>query len=114
MYYDVATRLAVSTAGSSERYFSQAIELGEANAVYVSSVLFTLSGGSLNVTLQEGNDLDNWADVTVAGGTIAFTSDGYGTMKLGGLAARYVRLKYTMFTATHRAVLSAGVNTARL
>lgn len=113
MYYPVATRLALTTSGASESYFSQAVELGEANAVYVSAAVFSLSGGSVNVTLQEGNDLDNWLDVTTAGGTIGFTGGTYNAMKVSGLAGRYVRVKYTIFTASGRAVLSAGVNTAR-
>ena len=114
MYYEVATRLSVTSPGASASYFSQALELGGDNAVYVNASVFQISGGSLNVTLQEGNDLDNWADLTTAGGTLGFTAGTYGTLKVGSLSARYVRLKFTMFTASQRAVLSAGLNTARL
>jgi hypothetical protein len=114
VYYEVATRLAVSTSGSSEKFYSQAMDMTGANAVYVCTATFAISGGSLNVTLQEGNDLDNWFDISVAGGTIAINQQGIGAMKVGSIAARYVRLKYTMFTASNRAVLSANVNTAQL
>ena len=114
MYYEVATNLAISTAGSSDSFYSQAVDMTGANAVYVSAALFQISGGSVNVTLQEGNDLDNWSDVTTAGGTIGMNAGTYGTMKVSSLSAHYVRLKYTMFTAGKNAVLSAGVNTAQL
>lgn len=114
MYYEVATRLAVSTSGASDTFFSDALEMGSANAAYVTACVFQISGGSVNVTLQEGNDEDNWSDITTAGGTIGFSATGYGTMKVSSIAARYVRVKYTMFTAGKNATLSAGVNTAQL
>ena len=114
MYYDLATKLVVSTVGASESFYSQAIDMSGANAVYVSAAVFQISGGSMNLTLQEGNDQDNWSDITTAGGTIGVSAAGYGTMKVSSIAARYIRAKYTMFLAGRSAVLSAGLNTAQL
>lgn len=113
MYYDIANRLAIA---SGETTYSEAVSMAGANAVLVCATFFsvTSTAGTVSITLQEGNDLDNWTDNTDVGGTIAGTVPSYGTMKLTALASQYVRLKYTMNGASQRAVLSAGVNTAQL
>ena len=113
MYYEVANRLVIS---SGETTFSQAINMGGGNAVLANATFFnvTATTGTVSITLQEGNDLDNWTDNVSVGGTIAGTVASYGTMKLTSIASQYVRLKYTMTGSSLKAVLSAALNTAQL
>jgi hypothetical protein len=103
MYYQVATKLAVSSADQ----FSQAVGMEGANAAYVEFTVFAAGTGG-TVGLQEGNDLENWADrADVASAGAA----GYGTLRVGTISARYVRLRYRAPTSG-TFIIAAGINTS--
>lgn len=103
-------RLALS--GSILSEVSQAVSMDGANAAQVDFVVVSLSGTTPTVTgqLQESNDLENWRD---KGGTTALSAVGYslGTA-VTGIAAAYVRLKFTAGGTTPIAVVSAGLSTS--
>jgi hypothetical protein len=63
MYATVATRQFVAV-GTDQ--FSQAVDLGNVNSIDVDVVVLAMSGTTptLTVTLQIGNDLENWEDVS--------------------------------------------------
>lgn len=108
MYYDVANRMAVS--GNGTTMYSQAISMAGANAVMINSTVFSISGGTLTITAQESNDLDNWGTLS---GQVAFEGGTYNTLKITQIASQYVRLKFAQ-NGAFNTVLSAGVNTAQL
>jgi hypothetical protein len=107
MYYNVASRLAVSDASIN---FSQAVNMAGANAVLIDATVYGISGGTLTLTAQESNDLENWGTLS---GQVAFTAGTYNTLKITDVAGQYVRLKYVQ-NGAFNTVLSAGINTAQL
>ncbi len=111
MYFQVASKLAVTNAALQ---YSQAVGMAGGNAVYVETVAFKLpSPGTLRVLVQQGNDLENWESIDVAGSTLNLTAIGYGTLKVTGIASQYVRLSYECF-GTGSAIAGAGINVANL
>lgn len=107
MYYNVASRLAVST---SAVQYSQAVSMAGANAILVDATAFSVSGTNVSISAEVGNDLENWSTLS---GTLALTGPSYGTLKVGSVAGQYVRLKYEQ-TGGSVSVVSAGINTAQL
>lgn len=107
MYYNVASRLAVST---SAVQYSQAVSMAGANAILVDATAFSVSGTNVSISAEEGNDLENWSTLS---GTLALTAASYGTLKVGSVSGQYVRLKYQQTGGTVSAV-SAGINTSQL
>jgi hypothetical protein len=108
MYYDVASKLVVS--GDQTRQYSQAVSMAGANAVLINATVLNITGGTLTLMAEEGNDLENWGTLS---GQIAFTAGTYNTLKITDIAGQYVRLKYVQ-SGAFSTVLAAGVNTAQL
>lgn len=108
MYYDVASKLAVTSTAQ----FSQAVSMAGANAAQVNATVFNVTtGGTLVLQLQEGNDLENWSDIT-PGGSLTL---GYGTLRATSIASQYVRLKYSATGVSNpTAIVATGINTASL
>ena len=111
MYFQVASKLVVTNSGGKQ--YSQAVDMAGGNAIYVEATAFNITSGSLRLTVQEGNDLENWSDVTVANSTLTFTAANYGTLKVTSIAAQYVRLVYEQATSG-TGIVGAGVNVANL
>jgi hypothetical protein len=106
MYFEVANRLYIGASGTA---YSQAVSMDGANAVQVD---FTAFSGAGTVTVEEGNDLENWsAPSGTPTGTNDYSSAIFRSFKYTSIASRYVRLKYV---ATSASVLGAGINTASL
>ncbi len=111
MYFQVASKLAVKTGVDA---FSQAVSMAGGNAVYFDVTLFNKTGSSLNVMLQQGNDLENWGEI---GGTVAFASTpavGQSATLVTQIASAYVRLKYVQGGSSDISIVGAGINVANL
>jgi hypothetical protein len=111
MYIQVASKLSVVTGVAS---YSQAVSMDGANAVMFDITVFSVvaSSGTLTIQLEESNDLQNWAEVTSASETFA-TVTGWKRKVATGIAAAYVRLKFS-FTTNGPYIVGAGINTALL
>ena len=106
MYYSVAQRLSIPTGTD---LFSQAVSMRGANAVLVDFVVIVAgTGGTIGV--QQSNDLENWGTDDA---TVAASSVGFGTLRVGTIASQYARLHYKAPTAG-TAIITAGINTAML
>ncbi|MBK9387361.1 MAG: hypothetical protein IPN34_21310 [Planctomycetes bacterium] len=95
MYIHFCNRLVLA---ANATYYSRAVELGAANAARVDIWLYdsTLGGTGLTVTLQVGNDLQNWQDQFSSASITAngFTSFKDSDAETDKLSSRYVRLKF--------------------
>jgi hypothetical protein len=113
MRTEVAKRLYV---GESDVLYSQAVSMQGGNAVFVEVTVFNQgSADNVTVTPQLGNDLENWEDNGGVSPLVAqVTGVDYDTVQVTGIAAQYVRLKYTRTTADAVAVVAAGLNVANL
>jgi len=106
MYYTVATKLSVPSSASNDQ-FSGACGMEGANAAYVDFTVFAAATAG-SIGLQEGNDLENWSDrAELAAGTAV----GYGTLRVGSISARYVRVRYYK-PSSGTMIIAAGVNTS--
>ena len=110
MHTQVASRLVVT---SSAKQYTQAVSMDGGNAIYVDVTAFTVTGGTVRITVQEGNDLDNWTTLTGTGSTLDLTAAGYGTLTRTAIAAQYVRLQIEQVTSG-TGVLAAGINVSNL
>lgn len=107
MYFEVASKLYIGTNATA---YSQAISMEGANSVQIN---YTAFSGVGTITLEEGNDLENWStSFGTLTGTNTFGSAAYNTLKYTPIASRYVRLKYV--AGGTAPVLGVGVNTASL
>jgi hypothetical protein len=107
MYVQVATKLSVA---SSAEAFSQAVSMSESNACQVEFTVINLPATNIRVTAQVSNDLENWTDAANSGDK---TAVGYYSFNVTGVAAQYVRLKYTV-SGSGNVIVAAGINTANL
>lgn len=112
MYYTLANKLVVASSGT---VFSQAISMDGANAVQVEFTGLNVSAtGTVTLTAQEGNDLENWSNLTTPSGTTVSTNaTPYNTFKVASIASRYVRVQFVC-NGFGPAVIAAGINTASL
>jgi len=110
MYVPCGDKAVVGEDGNTTTY-SEAVTLNEANAAQVEYTIFNLSGTSLQVTLQESNDGENWSDRSA---DTARTAMGYWTFQVSSLGCKYARLKYVVSGGSLKAVISAGINAAHL
>lgn len=112
MYYQVASKLAL-TAGTGSEGYSQAVSMAGGNAVQVEFTVFNL-GGATNITVhvEESNDLENW-ELNTSANSGAITAVQFKTFKVSDIASQYVRLKY-VGTGTGNIIVGAGVNVANL
>ena len=113
MYYRVANQLVVVQGTDA---FTQAVSMNGANQVLFDVVVVELVDSvdtALIVTLQEGNDLDNWKDVV---STPSITEVGYTSKQsVSGISAQYVRLNFSMPGVDGgMAVVAAGIDVADL
>lgn len=107
MYFEVASKLYIGTNATA---YSQAISMEGANSVQVN---FTAFSGTAVITVEEGNDLENWsATYGTITGTNTFSAATYNTFKCTPIAARYVRLKYA--AGSTAPVIGVGINTSSL
>jgi hypothetical protein len=108
MYHEVCP-LQVVTNTIAE--FSQAVDMADGNAVLLDVVLVVLPASStLRVTIQYGNDLQNWEN----GDTLSLTAVGFDSVRSTQIAGRFVRLKMDFSAGTGTAILRAGINIAKL
>jgi hypothetical protein len=104
MYTEVASKLVVSGT-----VFSQAVSMAGANGALFEYTIFTTPAGTLTITLEESNDLENWATHTADSARSAI---GYFSKKVTSIAGAYVRLKYV--SSSGDVIVAAGINTANL
>lgn len=113
MYFKIASNLTQNSAGTA---YSQAFSMDGANAVNIANVAMQGSG---YFQMQEGNDLENWNNVSTnmsfTGGTAQFNSPGTAFNVLKSTApnvtGRYGRIVYVFGSA---GVVSTDVNTSSL
>lgn len=105
MYTQVASKLSAS--GTPE--FTQAVSMSGGNAVEVEAANYT-SSTTVTFTLQGGNDLSNWADLTSLG--VAGPGEAMATKT--AIAYAFVRLKVERTTGSGSAIVNAGLNVANL
>lgn len=111
MYSQVFSRLHVSGSGSAE--YSQAVQVGEANAAQMDLVVYAITGSSatLTIQLQESNDLENWKD---KGSASTATAIGYTLGSLTtSISSSYVRMKISITGTTPSSVVAAGISVSR-
>lgn len=111
MHHQVADRFVVP---SGDTRFTEAVPMEGANAVYFDAVIFNL-GGLANVTarLQQSDDLENWYESADTADK-TFSNVGYGAERVTLINSAYVRLRFTGGSSGSNAILSAGINTAKL
>ncbi len=105
------TRLAQNVYVTNSEQFSQAVSMEGANSVAFNVTVMEITSGTLTVSVQASNDLENWN--TLASTDKTFTAAGYGKKRITGIAETYVRLVYSM-GVSGSAIVSAGINTAEL
>lgn len=71
----------------------------------------TFAGTTLDIFVQESNDLQNWEDIS-GSADLSFSGAEYKRARLESIAAQYVRLRYDATGAT--AIVAAGINVANL
>ncbi len=112
MYSEVADKLVV-TEGTLA--YSQAVSMQGANQLLFNVVVVAISGTAvLIVTLEEGNDLENWSQVTSTG---ELDIVGYSTEQTAsGISSAYVRLRYeaSQGGGSDKIIVEAGIDTADL
>jgi len=110
MYTKLADKLAIP---ASTALYLQPISMSSANAAQVEYTVFSISGGTLTVSIEEGNDCENWG--TLLSGAASTTSLGVEHKQFRGtaIAGQWVRVKCSM-SAGGSAVVAAGINTALL
>ena len=109
MYFQVASKLAVISGTDS---FSQAVNMTGGNAIFFDLTVFNNTGATLSAVAQQGNDLENWADV---GGTITKSDAAvWAATLVQSIAAAYVRLRYSLNGTSKVAIVGAGINVANL
>jgi hypothetical protein len=59
----------VVVASNSVPVVSQAVSMAGANAVQASVVVSVVSAGTVSVTVEGSNDMENWAAITTSGGS---------------------------------------------
>ena len=103
MHYQVAEKLVVENPAS----FTRAIPMQEGNAVSVEFEVVVYGGFDVTVTIELGNDLQNWKP-----GDSSSAKDAAGSFSLTstGLGFQYVRLKIT----GRQAIVDACIETKRL
>ena len=74
--------------------------------------MINVTTGDIDINMQISNDLENWEDIS-GGNTLANQGVGYGKFSNSGIAAQYVRLRFS-HTEDGKSVVAAGVNTANL
>ena len=84
MYYEVANRVVV--AGANTIVYSQAVNMGGANAVMISATVFNITGGTVEVTSEQSNDLENWGTLS---GQVDFTAGTYNTPNISQVGAAH-------------------------
>lgn len=124
MYVQVADKFALSTPPrTATAEVSQAVSMAGANAARVEVTFFVVANGSVSVSVQRSNDLENWTTITGAGTSVSASSHGYGTCKVTAVASQYIRLRYDLEASEGGeeaaptdgvVVLAAGVRTADL
>jgi hypothetical protein len=100
MYLEVAEKLVVSSSGS----FTRAFSMDGANTVSVTFEIVAFAANTI-VTVQEGNDLQNWED---SDSSTTKTTVGSFVFSGKAIGSRYARLKIT----GSGTVLSACVETS--
>ncbi len=92
--------------------FSQAISMGDDNALSMTLTVFAGALGANGIQVWESNDLENWAQK----GAVAFASQGVGaamvTTGYTAISSAYVRFKAT--GGASATVLSMTINTSKL
>ena len=108
MYYVLGTRIARNSAGTA---YSPAVDMVGDNAVYATVVAVQGTG---TFVVEEGNDRENWTQVTASmtGGTFnASGGTAYNVLRstAPNITGKYVRVKYIFTSAS---VISSDVNTS--
>lgn len=106
MYTEVADRLVVTDAADG---LTQAVGMAGGNAVLVDIVGIRVDVEA-EVTVEASNDLQNWTPI---GGTLQITGVSYHMEKVTGIAAAYVRLRFSV-PDSGACIFSAGINVANL
>jgi hypothetical protein len=104
MYYEVANKLYIASGGTA---YLQAVSMEGANAALAEFTNF-VSGGTVTVFIEPGNDLENWSSAAGSGSVVGAI---YGTAKATAVASRFVRLRIEAAAAA--AILGAGVYTSQ-
>ena len=73
--------------------------------------VYFLSGSSVSITVQQSNDLENWEAI---GSALTLDAVEAGLRRVTDIAAKYVRLLYTLGGEFDRAVIAAGIRTIEL
>ncbi len=113
MFLEVFSNQAVAASGT---VYSQAFEIGDDNALFVS--VFAVSGTSgtnlLTLTGEASNDLTNWVSTGVTGSVVVnATAPAAGGGNLTAIAARYIRIKAAAGTVA-TITFNASVNSKQL
>ncbi|MBL8897609.1 MAG: hypothetical protein JNM84_08275 [Planctomycetes bacterium] len=107
MYYELARRCVLATAGSPG--YSPPVSMEGANAARIEYIIFSISGTS-TFYLEGSNDGENW--FAIATYTTRSAVGSY-TDASTGISYRYVRVKYEQ-TTSGTTIFACGCNTAQL
>lgn len=112
MYLELFSNLTVA---ANTTVYSQPFEIGDDNALYA-QVYVSAGTGTITVTLEASNDMQNWATAQYSSGTISAggTPPEVKGSNYTALAARYLRFKIVEGTTTNSITIGLSVNSARL
>ncbi len=109
MYSQLVSDLGLNSAGTVSEV-TQPVSMAGANAVQMDTTVASLTATNVSFQLQQGNDLQNWANVD---SPVAATAAGYKLFTANtGVTGAYVRIKLTL-TGAGIGVLAAGLNTSQ-